>query len=385
MKFRKLAILTFACIAPMSLTGCLILPGEFTSDMRVMKSGDFTFSYKGQIQLLGLANLMNSTIDAEAGAGGEFEATCYADADSNDSVDDDAKVSKADEKKAMKAEKATEESAKNAAAVQSMQKEGKAGAATSTAEEDPTLANDADKKSGDMADSASDAAAAMADAAAAAADATTEDFALEERDCSKAEIAEQKATWDEEQAAKKKKQDEQKKLFAMILGGIDPKDPATIKRFTREVERMAAWKKVEHLGDGLFMIDYSTTGHLQDDYAFPVIPRYSLGEPMIHVTRWDNGRVRIEAPAFHNDPNFSTMALLGAGNLAGLGALGGASKTPKELVAIKGTFTLTTDAKILANNTEEGPEDAKGGLQILRWDIGPANFGPPMALLKMIQ
>ena len=385
MKFRKLAILAFACIAPMSLSGCLILPGEFTSDMRVMKSGDFTFSYKGQIQLLGLANLMNNTIDAEAGAGGEFEATCYADVDSKDTVNDDAKVSKADEKKAMKAEKATEESAKNAAAVQSMQKEGKAGAATSTAEEDPTLANDADKKSADMADSAADAAAAMADAAAAAADATTEDFALEERDCSKAEIAEQKATWDEEQAAKKKKQDEQKKLFAMILGGIDPKDPATIKRFTREVERMAAWKKVEHLGDGLFMIDYSTTGHLQDDYAFPVIPRYSLGEPMIHVTRWDNGRVRIEAPAFHNDPNFSTMALLGAGNLAGLGALGGASKTPKELVAIKGSFTLTTDAKILANNTEEGPEDAKGGLQILRWDIGPANFGPPMALLKMIQ
>ena len=109
MKFRKLAILAFACIAPMSLTGCLILPGEFPSDLRVMKSGDFTFSYKGQIQLLGLANLMNNTIDAEAGAGAEFEATCYADSDSKDTVNDDAKVSKADEKKAMKAEKATEE------------------------------------------------------------------------------------------------------------------------------------------------------------------------------------------------------------------------------------------------------------------------------------
>ena len=387
MKFRKLAILAFACIAPMSLSGCLILPGEFTSEMRVMKSGDFTFSYKGQIQLLGLANLMNNTIDAEAGAGSEFEATCYVDADSADAKKEDEKASKVEEKKAKKAEKAAEESASNAAAVQSMQKDSKSGAASSTAEEDPELANDSGKKGDAAADAAVEAAAtAAAEAAGAAADAmASEDFSMEERDCSPAEIAEQKATWDEEQAAKKKKQEEQKKLFAMMLGGIDPKDPATIKRFTKEVERMAAWKKVEHLGDGLFMIDYSTTGHLQDDFAFPVIPRYSLGEPMIHVTRWDNGRVRVEAPAFHNDPNFSTMAMLGAGNMMGMGAMGGAAKAPKDPVAIKGTFTLTTDAKILANNTEEGPEEAAGGLQILRWDIGPANFGPPMALLKMIQ
>jgi hypothetical protein len=261
-----------------------------------------------------------------------------------------------------------------------MQRDGATGAASSTAEEDPELATASDTK--DVREDAStDATEAAMDAAAVAAAAVEEASAeMEVRECTKAEIAEQKATWDEQVAEKKKKQDEQKKMFAMMMGGIDPKDPATIKRFTREVERLAAWNKVEHLGNGLFMIDYSTKGHLADDFAFPVIPRYALGEPMIHVTRWDNGRVRVEAPSFHNDPDFSMLAMMGAGSMMGMGG----GKKPADPIKVSGTFTLTTDAKILANNTEEGPEDVSG-LQVLRWEIGPATFGPPMALLKMVQ
>jgi hypothetical protein len=387
MRLRKFAAIALVCIAPLSLSGCLILPGEFTSDMTVMKSGDFKFSYKGQIQLLGLANLLNNTIDGELGEGGEFEALCYSDgseADGSDAVEankmSEAEAAEDEAKKTKREEKAAEESAANAAAVKTMQRDSKGGAATSTAEEDPdlTVQENSDKPAEESASQAAeDAAAAAADAAAEAASA----YESEERECNKDEIAEQKATWDEQQAEKKKKNEQQKKMFAMMLGGIDPKDPATIKRFTKEVERLAAWNKVEHLGDGLFMIDYSTSGRLADDFAFPVIPRYALGEPMIHITRWDNGRLRVEAPAFHNDPDFSAMAMMGAGSMMGMGGMG---KTPKEPVAVKGTFTLTTDAKILANNTEEGPADKAGGLQVLTWDIGPASYGAPMALLKLV-
>jgi hypothetical protein len=382
MKVRKLAAIALACIAPLSLSGCLILPGEFTSEMTVMKSGDFKFSYKGQIQLLGLANLLNNTIDGELDGTSEFEATCYTDPDSEKSDDDKAKeadAAKDEAKKAKKAEKAADDSATNAAAVKTMQREGNGSAATATAEEDTDLIQEESKT--DDSKAAEDAAAGAADAASEAVEAASA-FEMEERECTTKEVAEQKTAWDEQQADKKKKNEEQKKMFAMLLGGIDPKDPATIKRFTREVERLAAWNKVEHLGDGVFMIDYSTSGRLADDFAFPVIPRYALGEPMIHITRWDNGRVRVEAPAFHNDPDFSAMAMLGAGSMMGMGGLG---KTPKEPIAVKGSFTLTTDARILANNTEEGPEDMAGGLQILRWDIGPASYGPPMALLKMVK
>ncbi len=388
MKLKKIAALGLAIVAPLSLSGCLILPGEFVSEMTVMKSGDFTFSYKGQIQLLGLANLMNDSLNGMAGATSEeFAATCWV----GSGDDEDSKSEKADAMKLeKKKEKALEDSAANEAALATIKSDKKGTAASAAAQEgmdEPQVKEKSDAGSGDddkedmsasEAGEAADAAVLAAEAASEAAEDSSED--MTERDCTEKEIAEQKAEWDTAQTAKKDREAEQKKMFAMLLGGIDPKDPKTITRFTKEVERLAAWNKVEHLGDGLFKIDYSTKGRLADDFAFPVIPRYALGEPMIHITRWDNGRVRVEAPAFHSDPDFSAMAMLG-----GTAAMGMAANNPTiKPIEIKGTFTLTTDAKILANNTEEGPED-KGGMQKLTWDISPATFGPPMALLKLVQ
>ncbi len=372
MKFEKITKLALACIAPFALSGCLILPGEFTSEMTILKSGEFKFSYKGQIQLLGLANLLNHSLDA-ANETAEFKATCWkdnetAEAETTAEPEEKAKKSGAESKKI-----------NDDTALQSVGGDTQGSAASATAVEDPDLAAEASTTGDDAASAAADAAAAAADAAAAA----TEDWSMEERECTAEEIADQKKSWDEDRAEKKKLEEQQKKMFAALIGGIDPKDPETIKRFTKEVERLAAWNKVEHLGNGVFLIDYSTTGHLGDDFAFPVIPRYAIGEPMIHVTRWDNGRVRMEAPAFHNDPDLSVMAMLGAGSM--MGAMGmGKEDAPPEPIKVKGTFTLTTDANILANNTEEGPEEA-GGMQILRWDIGPETYGAPMALLKLVK
>ncbi|NJM50470.1 MAG: hypothetical protein HC843_05925 [Sphingomonadales bacterium] len=381
MKLRQYAALGLAMIAPLGLSGCLILPGEFTSEMTVMKSGEFSFSYKGQIQLLGLANMLNDSFNEEAESG-EFTPYCWGAAP--DKKDEKAKEDEA--KKEQKKLSAIEKSQRNEAALAKI-KLGKAGtAASATAQEDYDLAQEKlqdtpgeEKPAAVEDEEAEDAAVEVADAAAAsAADALGEDD-YSERECTAEEIAEQKAEWEEGQEARKKRQEEQKKIFTMLLGGIDPKDPKTIERFTKEVERLAGWNKVEHLGDGLFMVDYSTKGQLADDYAFPIIPRYALGQPMIHITRWDNGRLRVEAPAFHSDPDFSLMAMMGGGAMTGMMR----GKEPKVQPAdVKGTFTLTTDAEILANNTEEGPVDV-AGLKKLTWDVTPDIFGPPMALLKL--
>jgi hypothetical protein len=382
---KKWAALAIACIAPLSLTGCLILPGEFVSDMTVRRSGEFSFSYNGQIQLLGLANLLNNTLDETAGAG-EFEATCWTEQGAKDAVEDTEK----DDAKTVKAkEKARAEAVENESALAVMRGTTKGSAASSSAEEDFELTQEDNSKKTetttdgtDDTEDAESAAAQAAEAAAAAAATAAANWEMEERECTADEVAQQKEEWDEQQATRKKTEEEQKKMFAMLLGGINPEDPETIKRFTKEVERLAAWNKVEHLGNGLFMIDYSTSGKLADDFAFPVIPRYAIGEPMIHITRWDNGRLRVEAPAFKTDPDLSVMAMVGAGSMMGMAGMGGGKK-PAEPIAVKGTFTLTTDARILANNTEEGPESVSG-MEVLRWDIGPASYGAPMALLKMV-
>lgn len=362
MGIQKWAKVAVACIASFSLTGCLILPGEFASDMTVRRNGDFSFSYKGQIQLVGLANLLNNDF-LGASAKAEFKAVCWDDnAETPSGISDDVSVDGKED-----------DIAKHTDVIFS--------AIPAAYYRTSTLADPAQP---DAVDETADVANEAADAAAQAAEAAGS-WSTNERECTPKEIAEQKADWDKEQAEKKKKDEQGRKMAEMMLGGVDPENPETIKRFTREVERLAAWRKVEHIGNGVFMVDYSTSGKLADDFAFPVIPRYALGEPMIHITRWDNGRVRVEAPAFKTDPEMSMTALLGMGSMAA-GIMGGASamdKAPAEPVKIKGTFTLTTDARILANNSEEGPEES-GAMQTLRWDIGPAAYGAPMALLKLV-
>jgi hypothetical protein len=381
MKFKHYAALGLAFIAPMSLSGCLLLPGEFVSDMTILKSGEFSFSYKGEIQLVGLANLLKNELEGEGLESTEFTATCYGKAPDAKSIEDKAK----EKKKETAKQKAQSESYATEAALGTITGQQGATAASRTSQEDFSLNQDAEVEDTSTEETAGDAAEGAAEAAAeaveAAAEAATEyEDEFEERDCTEAEIAEQKKDWDEQQVRRKKEKEQAKKMFAALLGGVDPDDPKTIERFTKEVERLAAWNKVEHMGNGVFKIDYATKGRLADDFAFPVIPRYALGNPMIHISRWDNGRVRIEAPTFHNDPDMSMAALMGAGGMMPGMGMKGKDVDPLE---VKGTFTIRTDTNILANNSEEGPSDV-GGLQVLTWDIGARTFGPPMALLKLV-
>ncbi|MGC1470929.1 MAG: hypothetical protein WA793_16250 [Sphingorhabdus sp.] len=373
MHFKKIAAIGLAVVAPFSLSGCLLLPGEFNSEMTVMADGEFAFSYKGQIQLVGLANLLNDTLDAEGG-NTEFTASCYGPEPEPEKSAEEQKK----EKRKQKAEaKATADAAAADAAIAAIAAETAGTAASTASQEEITQEVEAEVDAAAASEDAAGAAEEAATEAVAAVEAIEDDYS--ERDCTPAEVEQQKKDWDEQQANSKKEKEQAKKMFAAMLGGIDPSNPKTIDRFTKEVERLAAWNKVEHLGNGLFMIDYSTKGRLADDFAFPVIPRYALGNPMIHVTRWDNGRVRIEAPTFHNDADVSLMSLMGAGSM-----IPGMSSAKKKIepVEVKGTFTIRTNAKIMANNTDEGPTD-EGAMQVLRWDIGPKTFGPPMALLKL--
>ena len=343
---RKWATIGLVAIAPFSLSACLILPGEFTSEMTVRQSGDFSFSYKGQIQLIGLANMLNSEGMGETGAN-EFKAACWAESSDTES--------------------STEAAVETAALETSYTVMRVSHLALQSANEATT---DAQEASEAAAEAASEAEAGISD----------EWPTTAERECTAEEVAAQKKDWDEQQAASKKRSDEQKKMTAMMFGGIDPKDPKSIDRFAKEVERLAAWHKVEHLGNGVFMIDYSTNGSLGDDFAFPVIPRYAAGGPMIHVTRWDNGRLRVEAPAFKTD----MFEMFGGRSLGLLTGSSGNGEKMSEPLAVKGTFTLITDAPILANNTDDGPQKV-GGMDVLRWDVGPATYGAPMALLKLVQ
>lgn len=354
MEVSRLSKMAIVAVSAFALCGCLILPGEFESAMTVRQNGDFSFSYNGEIQLVGLANLLSNEYLKNSGTQA-FQPMCWS----------DSITPAADEADSLKAGSGRD-------VAQSVQRAFHIVPANNWQSLARVVQDNA---------AAAEPAGPQPESSAEAVD--TSHWGSEERACTPTEIQEQKTEWDSQQAEKKTRDEQGRKMAEMLLGGIDPQNPETIKRFTREVERLAAWHKVEHLGNGVFMVDYSTSGRLPDDFAFPVIPRYALGEPMIHATRWDNNRARIEAPAFKTDPEMSFGALLGMGSMASdmLGQAAG-DKAPAQPKAIKGRFTLSTDAPILANNSEDGPEKS-GGLQKLVWDIGPASYGAPMALLKL--
>ncbi|MBD3729471.1 MAG: hypothetical protein IE933_07170 [Sphingomonadales bacterium] len=77
---RRLAMGAFAGAMALLLSGCMLMPGKFVSEMVLLKGGTFSYSYEGEIHLLSMSKL------AQMGAAADAEFTpesCY-DEDYND-------------------------------------------------------------------------------------------------------------------------------------------------------------------------------------------------------------------------------------------------------------------------------------------------------------
>lgn len=218
-----------------------------------------------------------------------------------------------------------------------------------------------------------------------------DDETFEQRDCTKEELAAQRAEWEAgaaERAAQAKKQAEQ---MAAVMGGIDPSDPKAADELVKLLQRQKGWERVVHKGDGVFDVSYRASGTMGHDFTFPLIEGFPTTNPFVQVFLRKGGQVRINAPGFAaqtNDPS-GMGAMMGMGSLAGLGAAGasesgdnGEAEALKGIPAIDGTFTVRTanGMRILANNTDEGPEPGTAG-ETLTWRITPRTSQAPTALI----
>jgi len=81
----RLARICVALILPLLLTGCFLSPGKFTADMVIMHDAGFSFAYRGEIQMLGLSQLieMGKALD-DADDGTFVPSPCYGDAEGLD-------------------------------------------------------------------------------------------------------------------------------------------------------------------------------------------------------------------------------------------------------------------------------------------------------------
>lgn len=268
-----------AAASSLALTGCLLSPGAFTSELQLMKDGSFTYSYDGEIQMLALSKLAEMGNEAE-----EFEAVCY-------------------------------------------------------------------------------------------------DDEFDERDCTLAEVNEQRAEWDAEageRAAEKRKEAEEMKAF---LGGIDPSNPEAAQELAAKLQRQRGWEQVTYMGDGLFDVDFRVSGRMTHDFAFPVIEKMPMGNMFVTVVLRDGDQVRVDAPGFAAQGGGNPMQGMMAG-MAGLAQMSEENEGQEsgKIVVPEGTFTIVTDGRILANNTDEGPQPNARG-QALVWNISPRTEQAPTALI----
>ncbi len=275
----------------LTLTGCFMTPGKFTSELAITGPDSFTFRYDGEIFFLGLSKL------AQMGAAEEAFT--------------------------------------------------------------PSTCND--------------------------------DQTYEERPCTEEELAAQRAEWDAGAPERTARAKEQAKQMAAIMGGIDPSDPKAADELVKLLQRQKGWERVVHKGDGVFDVSYRASGTMGHDFMFPMIEGFPPINPFVQVYLRKGGQVRVNAPGFAAQSGDATGmgSMMGMGALTGLAAMGASESGKSEDAAIltsipqiDGTFTVRAapGMRILANNTDEGPQPGTAG-ETLSWRISPRTTQAPTALI----
>lgn len=199
-----------------------------------------------------------------------------------------------------------------------------------------------------------------------------------ERDCTKAELAQQKADYDAKQQKKAAKDAEDLELFKKMFGGIDPNDPKAAEEIAVRMRGQHGWKSVVYKGNGTYEVDIAISGRLDHDFTFPTIERMPGVTAFLVANRRANGEVRIDSPLMQAAALTTPM-----GNAAQTVMQ---SKMPAgdipDFPMANGTFTLTTDGVILANNTEKGAKAVPTGKQ-LTWVVSGHNPISPYALIGL--
>ncbi len=235
MKFPRFVA---AAALPLILSGCFLVPGAFTSNLDLRRSGDFTFAYNGEV-------VFQSPDDIIKG-------------DSPPEVWDDANAYCPP----------TEEAVEDAASASAPFSE-------NTSQSAATKAKDA------------------ADAAKAA---SVDDSNAEVASCTKAQIATQHKEWDERQKESALKKQKDGAQFAAMFG-FNPSDDDANRKFAATLMRYDGWKSVSYRGKGVFDVNYQLAGKIGHDFIFPLFPQNDVIIPFVSVRKRDKGSVMVNAPA----------------------------------------------------------------------------------------
>jgi hypothetical protein len=198
------------------------------------------------------------------------------------------------------------------------------------------------------------------------------------RKCSAEELAGQKREWEQQQRSAAQRRTRDNESMKAMFGGIDPTSPRAAEELAARLRRQAGWRRVVHRGDGLFDVDFVIEGRLDHDFTFPTIERFPSANPFVQVMRRADGTLRIDAPGFA--PAAAGEPYRGWMQAAALSE--GTQRAP-QLPEVDGTFAIVTDAEVLANNTDEGPQSITTGKR-LEWKVNARSQAAPTALIRLL-
>ena len=188
------------------------------------------------------------------------------------------------------------------------------------------------------------------------------------RPCTAAEIASQKATYEQAAATKRKQAEDMAKAF-----GLPGLDDESNRAFAAKLMKYQGWRSVTYRGNGVFDVDYHMEGRATQDFLFPALPDNDLIVPFIAIRRRADGSVLVTAPAMTG----------GAGPLAArAGAAAAGEMKGGPVSRAEGRFTVITDGEILTNNSEDGAAPHPLGRQ-LHWDVGAGSNKIPETLIRL--
>ncbi|WP_066519330.1 hypothetical protein [Sphingobium cloacae] len=149
----------------------------------------------------------------------------------------------------------------------------------------------------------------------------------------------------------------------------DPGDDVKMQAIAEALAKEKGFRAARYMGNHKFEIDYAISGRLDHAFLFPFNTDAQIILPFVAVELRGTDRVRMKAPGFSSSYDKSQGPSMG----------GSGDDSAK---ALDGTFTLTTDAEIVAQNQEDGAQDTPQGKRIV-WKVTPMTADAPSATLRV--
>lgn len=204
---------------------------------------------------------------------------------------------------------------------------------------------------------------------------------FEERPCTPDELANQKMGWENGAATRVENAENEKAMVMAMLGGLDPSDPESAQEFAEKLSRQRGWDQVEYLGDGMFDVKFNITSRISHDFVFPSIEGMPVPNYFLLLNRRKDGAIRMDAPGFAPQ---QANQMFGGGTMQAVAMRGAMTEggIVPSMPELDGTFILTTDGEILANNTDEGAQAVAAGNK-LEWQVNVRATAAPTALVRI--